>query len=105
MRIPSELKKAALQAFRNEVSWSDFLRANAEAIRRAEPFNVLRYRRLTGRLLHLVMSGEKSGQFAISDPDAALEEPWLTDDHADKPDDTTTRAKFNPARAGFTNQS
>jgi len=74
----SELEQAAMEAHRQGVGWIEFHRQYAEAIAQLEPYDRRGYRRLTDRLLHLVVSGDRSGQFGVGDPDAP--DPWELDD-------------------------
>ena len=100
MRIPAKLLRAAHEAHRAGSEWSEFQREHAEAIRRAEPFDRLRYHRLSGALLHVVCCGELSGQFAAGDPDA-ISEPWEADNEREQPADVGTSARFSPRAAGL----
>ena len=98
MRIPPELLRAAHQSHRDNMPWSDFFSQHAEAIRKVEPFDRVRYHRLVGQLMHHVLTGEVSGQYPAGDDDAA--EPWLADDQPTI-SDTETHARFDAARAGL----
>ena len=78
MRIPNELKTAALTEFKHGGDWQRFVTEHGHAIRKAEPYVPAKYRTLRGKLLHVVCTGSESGQFAAGDPDAVCE--WLVDD-------------------------
>ena len=85
-----KLEHAALAAHRRGDCWVTFWNRHADAIRAAEPVSVGQYHRLVARLLHLVCSGDPSGQEPAG-------EPWLLDD--DVPaypvvSDTITRARL-----------
>ena len=97
MRIPSKLKRAALAAFRAGGDWSGFIAQYGDEVRTAEPYDQTNYHAMRGRLLHLIVSGEASGQFPPNDPDGL--DPWERDD-APSPHDTETQARFDPAAAG-----
>ena len=71
------LERRAIAAHRDGVGWDAFWAEHAAEVREAEPFNVQRFHRLHGRLLHLLSTGEASGQFGVGDPDAA---PWAAGD-------------------------
>jgi hypothetical protein len=72
-----DLERSALDAHRNGQGWSEFWQQHADAIRKAEPWNRQRLRRLVDRLLALVTSGDCAGMIAVGDTDA---EPWEVDD-------------------------
>ncbi len=57
MKIPNELRSAALAEFKDGGDWSRFIDRNGAEIRTAEPFSRSKYHRLRGRLLALVTSG------------------------------------------------
>ena len=102
MNAIKQLERRATKAHRDGVGWVTFWPTIADAVRAAAPFDRLAYQRLRGRLLHLLLTGETSGMYAIGDDDAT---PWLDDDSATvrRPvDDTTTRARFSPVCAGLT---
>jgi hypothetical protein len=84
------LERSALDFHRRGLGWSDFWAKHGEQVRQAEPWNRERYRRLYLRLMHLVVSGDTSGQFPPGDDS----EPWLADDEASKPPDTITHARL-----------
>ena len=91
----TSLEQAALFAHRAGWSWDRFWAEHADQVREAEPWSVPRYHRLVRRLLHLLTSGEHSGQFAVGDPDVwEQEQPWEADDAASQPDDTITTARL-----------
>ncbi|MCX7425256.1 MAG: hypothetical protein NTW96_06480 [Planctomycetia bacterium] len=87
----TDLERLALDAHRNGWSWTQFCRANGEAMRRAEPVNTRAYHRLADHLLALVVSGNADGHHPI-DPDA--ESPWERDDGLGQVSDTHTAARF-----------
>jgi len=100
MKLPRELRRAAIAAFEAGQPWTSFMQEHGEEMRRAEPYDQHRYHRLRARLLHIVVSGTESGQFGVGDDDAI--EPWERDDAAQtKPDDSHTSARFSPAAAGL----
>jgi hypothetical protein len=80
------LEELALDAFNDRIGWVAFWRANAETIRKAEPHDIRRYRRLTDTLMAIVISGNADGHHPIGDdvddwddaPDAYLQ-PGLFD--------------------------
>ena len=78
MKIPHELKQAALSAHRDGIGWNDFLKDHAPKIRQAEPYNQQRFHRLVELVRCVVVSGTTSGMFAIGDDDATCE--WFEDD-------------------------
>lgn len=87
------LERLALEGFRTGMGWQTFLRRHGAEIRAAEFLSIDRHRKLVGRLLHLLASGERSGQFPAGDPDPD-NLPWLIDDAADAPHDTITTARW-----------
>lgn len=95
MRIPNDLRRAAIAAFQAGDDWSRFVAEHGHAITEAEPYDRAAYQRMRGRLLHLCVSGESSGEFGCGDPDAIA--PWDLDDDTPVVDDTITTAKFSPA--------
>ena len=95
-----QLERRATKAHRDGTGWLIFWPTIALAVQKAIPYDQRAFGRLRSKLMHLVLSGERSGQFGIGDFDAVTE-PWLMDDEtASKPSDTTTNARFDPVRAG-----
>jgi hypothetical protein len=84
------IKAQALEAHHRGETWAAFWQQHADTIRKAEPWNRQRFKRLVDRLLHLLTTGEPSGQ----EP-PAIAEPWERDDaQAQAPiSDTTTAAR------------
>jgi hypothetical protein len=74
--VPKEtaLERAAIAANRRGESWGTFWERHAAAIRQAEPWDRAAYHRLVQRLMHLVATGDRSGQFGVGD--------WEADDAA-----------------------
>jgi len=99
VRIPSKLKTAALAEFKSGGDWSRFVDQHGHEIREAERYDAQRYRRLRGRLLHLLTTGDEAGMFPPGDPDALPE--WAADDDTPGPHDTETHAKFDARAAGL----
>ncbi len=92
------LEKLAVEAHKAGQGWYAFTQQHAEAIRLVEPVNLMRYRRLRSKLLHLLTTGDESGQFPPGDADAIPE--WEADDQP-VVDDVATAARFNAAAAGL----
>jgi len=87
------LRLAAIEAFKAGRAWEDFWRGRRAQVARVERPGTPGFDRLQAELLHLVVSGERSGQFGVGDPDAL--DPWRADDaRPTKPHDTTTRARI-----------
>jgi hypothetical protein len=82
------LERAALAAHRRGTGWATFWQEHAQAIRQAEPWDRGRFRTLVNRLMHLVASGDGSGEQPAGDDDAP---PWVVDD-APGPHDSQTQA-------------
>jgi len=80
MNTQKTLERAAIDAHARGLSWSQFWTEHAEAVRGAEPVNVRRYHRLVAHLLHLLTTGDASGEQAIG-------EPWLLDDAPGRAED------------------
>lgn len=57
MRIPSELRHAAIEGHKAGQGWLPFLAQHGAAIREAEPINLAKYRKLRSRLLDLLTTG------------------------------------------------
>ncbi|MGA2063171.1 MAG: hypothetical protein ABSG67_22085 [Thermoguttaceae bacterium] len=86
-----DLERRAVDAHARGERWETFWQRHADAIRNAEPFNRDRYRRLIGRLLHLLTTGEPGGQ----EPPSIME-PWEQDDNeVNKPADVGTQARVD----------
>jgi hypothetical protein len=60
------LERAALAAHRDGIGWTDFWQQYGIAVREAEPYNRQRYHRLVRHLLHLLTSGEASGEHGVA---------------------------------------
>ena len=80
------LENEAFAAHRAGRLWSEFWAEHGPQVREAE-------RELRERLMHIVCTGERSGQFAAGDPDAIEN---LVEDDGAKPDDTHTNARYVP---------
>jgi hypothetical protein len=93
-----ELEKAALKAGRRGESWSSFWREHADAIRALEPYCRERFHKLRSRLLHMCLTADDAGQFAIGDDDGLC--PWERDDQPTCPHDTFTQARINWSSIG-----
>ena len=99
MRVPNELKRAALAEFHRGGNWNRFVTDHGHEIKQTEPHDVSRYRTLRGKLLHLVVSGEAAGQYGCGDDDALPQ--WEADDDTPVVDAVVTAARFNAAAAGL----
>ena len=75
------LERAALDAHRHGIGWTDFWQRHGVAVREAEPFNRQRYHRLVRHLLHLLASGEASGEHPVA-VGLLWGEEWDDDDAA-----------------------
>jgi hypothetical protein len=82
------LERAARAAHRDGIGWNDFWVTVAEQVRTVAPYDRDAYRRLVERLLHLLTTGEASGQEPAGDV-----MPWTVDDEAGKPADVGTQAR------------
>ena len=69
-----QLERAAIAAHKAGSGWEEFWRVYGPQVCDAEPFNRERFRRLTDRLLHLLICGNPNGQYPVGDPDATP--PW-----------------------------
>ena len=87
----NDLERAAIAGHADGVGWIEFHRHFAAPIVAAEPDVDARVK-LEARLLHLLVTGEASGQYGCNDDDAPGQ--WEVDDLADTPSDTITRARF-----------
>ena len=66
-----DLERTAIEGYYAEnIGWLEFHRRYNEQITPLKPWGRQRYRRLTSKLMHLLTSGEESGQYAVGDPDA-----------------------------------
>ena len=88
-----ELEHAATVAHRRGIRWRDWWPTISEHVAQAAP-DTAAYRRLVARLLALVTSGDLNGLYPVGN---ALV-PQTADD-VNNPDDTTTNAKIDWARA------
>jgi hypothetical protein len=88
MDAQRRLERHALAAHRAGDTWNQFWERHGAAIIKAEPHSRAKFRRLVAKLLHLVASGDPSGQEPAG-------EPWLLDDVPEPvgPHDTRTEAK------------
>ena len=88
------LEKAALDGHKQGLSWHDWWTEHGEAVKAAAPFDNRRLRKLVNRLAHILLTGERSGQFPPDDPDAVPQ--WEVDDQLerDRIDDSTTAARL-----------
>ena len=77
MKIPSELKNAAIAAFKAGRRWPEFAREHRDAIRSAAPYNSRKFHRLRDAVRSIVVSGTTDGLYPPNDPDAC---PWEQDD-------------------------
>ncbi len=77
MRIPSNLRTAALAESKRGGSWQRFIGRHGEELRRAEPYNLAAYRRLRSELYLLVTSNPRR-----TNDDSPT--PWERDDTRDK---------------------
>lgn len=84
------LERAAIDAHRAGIGWSAFWDRHGEAIRQVVPYDRRRRRRLVNRLLHLLVSGDPSGQKPAGDT-----MPWERDNQPEPPSphDTETQAR------------
>jgi hypothetical protein len=88
MNAVRTLERAALACHARGVGWSDFWQAHSKQVRQVEPYDALAYHRLVRKLLHLLTTGEASGQEPVG-------EPWLLDDDTvPVVNDTTTAARL-----------
>jgi len=94
MRVPEQLKAAALAEFQRGGNWQEFLAEHREGLLQVEPYDRAKYHGLRDAVRCIVVSGEVSGLYGVGDPDAL--NPWVVDDGAHQPDDVTTRAQFDP---------
>jgi len=83
-----QLELSALEAHREGIPWHDFHLEHGTAITAAKPDPVERAK-LVGLLMHLTVSGERSGQFPIGDLGSLEPTPDVPSPH-----DTATRAKY-----------
>jgi hypothetical protein len=67
-------EQAALAAYGRGETWSAFWKQHAEQVKQAEPYNARRLKRLVDHLLHLLTTGETSGQYP-----PVIAEPWERD--------------------------
>ncbi len=88
----NDLERAAIAGHADGVGWIEFHRHFAAPIVAVEP-DVDARKLLEARLLHLLVTGEASGQYAAGDEDSACDR-WEIDDLADTPHDTSTQARF-----------
>ena len=95
MTAHEQLERLAIDAHTRGDTWTAWWPSVAEQVRAAEPWNRGRYRRLVGRLLALVASGDVDGQRPVG----ADLEPWEADDA--KPADTGTAARIDWQAAGI----
>jgi hypothetical protein len=68
-----ELERLARDAHVHGIDWSEYWERHAEQVRKAEPWNRRRFKRLYDRLLSLVTSGDTDGQQAVGDDNTM---PW-----------------------------
>ena len=87
----SDLEKAALEGHAKGLHWHAWWQQHGEAVKAVEPFNNKRLHKLVKRLAHILLTGERSGQFAAGDNDP---KPWLKDDDTPAVDDTHTNARL-----------
>ena len=74
----AELERAAVEAHNRGEAWASFWARVGDEVRRAEPWNAQRYRRLFHKLLALLTSGDDDGTYPPGD-----DAPWETDDRTD----------------------
>ena len=96
MTNAEHLESAAIRAHRRGACWAEFWEAYGCQTRAAEPYDAGRYRKLVAKLLHLVASGDESGQEPAG-------EPWLLDDVPPpvNQSDTSTAARVDWQAAGI----
>ena len=85
------LEAAALDAHRRGLTWGQFHAEHGDAVAKAEPINRQRFRRLTDRLLHLLVAGDMDGMTPVGD-----DAPWERDDRLGEVDDAATHARLQP---------
>ncbi len=86
MNATQTLERAAIDSHRQGKSWAQFWQQHADDIRIAEPHNIVKFRRLVGRLLSIVVSGDD----ANTEP---IDSPWGTDDFQPEPAPTDVGTK------------
>jgi hypothetical protein len=74
------LEKAALDCHRDGIGWTDFWQQYGIQVREAEPYNRQRFHRLVRHLLHLLTSGETSGEHPVAVGLLWGSEDWEQDD-------------------------
>jgi hypothetical protein len=96
------LEQLALAAHAAGQLWAAFWPTVADQVQRVEPYCRERYQRLVGRLLHLLLCGDDSGERPVGDDS----EPWLADDDAESTtgSDHDTFAAYCRERWGFSRQ-
>jgi hypothetical protein len=70
-----QLERSAIQAHACGIGWNEFWRQRGREVAQAEPYDRHRFARLVAKLLHLVASGDPSGQEPVG-------QPWEHDDDA-----------------------
>jgi hypothetical protein len=88
MNATRHLELLALDCHRDGSTWAAFWQRHGDDVRKAEPYVATRYHRLVRRLLHLLTTGDESGQEPAG-------EPWLLDDVPEQPSphDSKTQAR------------
>ena len=84
-------EQKAIDGHKQGLGWHAWWQEHGEAVKAVEPYNNQRLHKLVKRLAHILLTGERSGQFAVGDNDP---EPWLKDDDTPAVDDTHTNARL-----------
>ena len=81
MKIPSDLRSAALAAFKADTGWPEFLAEHHDTIKAVAPYNAAKYHKLRDLVRSIVCSGTTDGLYGVGDDDAVS--PWEADDDFD----------------------
>ncbi len=93
--MPQTLEHRAIEAHHAGVAWHEYWESHVDLIRESEPDDEQAFDRLVKRLMHLLITGDESGQFPPADPDEI--KSWNRDGAAEQPNETTTRARLQTA--------
>lgn len=93
MNEQKQLERLALKAHANGLDFSTWWPIVKPQVDALEPWCLQRWRKLRNRLMHLVCTGDGSGQFAVGDSDAM---PWDVDDRAENSPPTLHQTMLFP---------
>ena len=86
------LERAAVDCHRRGIGWTDFWQRHGIAVREVESYNRQRYHRLVRRLLHLLTSGEASGEHPVGH-EMLWGMAWDEDDYSLPPQGADTQGE------------